>query len=235
MADYDNAEVTERERLAAQNQNALAQYNAQTTLNQLSQQQANYNMADQQNRRLADVQLRQNSRRNEADRFDAQRDLQNAALGLYGSMNQAMNGSTVGNAMTMLRNRNDKDNMTYWTQLQQNQNAVENAYDESLNQNNLARNEAASNAEATIRGMEADLAANLNNINPKLFEQPGSTANTQLGSQDLYNKNRVEANNARLSGYLMPDNVIGSNAASTRNKLRSNNYYNQLINQFNGR
>lgn len=265
MADYDNAEVTERERLAAQNQIALAKYNADTSRNQLAQQLANYDMSDQQNRRLADVQRTQNSRKTEADRFDAMRDLQNSSLGLFGSMNQAMNSSSLGNAMYMLNNRNDKDNMNYWTQHQVNQNAVENAYDESVNQNNLARNEAATTTEAAIRNMEADLAANLNNINPKLYQAPG-TGDANLGSGSgntprsgnasgttdsteentnpdgvgIYDANKVDANRARLSGYLMP-NYTGytpeNSARNTaqRNKLQQNNYFSRLLNGFNRR
>lgn len=280
MADYDNAEVTQRERLAAQNQIALSKYNADTVRNQLAQQMANYDMSDKQNRRLADVQLTQNSRKTEADRFDAMRDLQNSALGLFGSMNQAMNGSTTGNTMYMLGNRADKDNMNYWTQHQVNQNAVENAYDESVNQNNLARNEAASTAEATIRNMEADLAANLNNINPNLYQAPGTgdtslswtggssgssrsniyspestggalgngsvsngnsgslngvSGSTSTGNGGIYDSNKVEANMARLAGYLMPDNSAqAARELASRNRLMNNNYFNRLVNRYNG-
>lgn len=262
MANYDNAEVTERERKAAQNQKELAGYNADTVRNQLAQQMANYDMSDKQNRRLADVQLIQNSRKNEADRFQAYRDLQNSALGLFGSMNQAMNGSSTRNSLDMLRNRNDNDNINYWTQHQTNQNAVENAYDESVNQNNLARNEAASSAEASLRNMEADLAANLNNINPNLYESPG-TGGTNLGSSSasggsgggeggsgstgggtgstgVYDANKVDANMARLARYLMPNytGYVPESAArntAARNRYTQNNYFSRLLNGFNGR
>lgn len=234
MADYDAGEITPRERRAANNQITLSKYNADSTRNQLSQQIGNYDFANRQNRRLADVQLKQNSRKNEADRFEAQRDLQNSALGLFGSMNQAMNGSTVGNFMRMLENRNDKDNNTFWTQHQVNQDTVNNAYDESANQNQVAKNDAAINAEKAIRDMQGDLAANLNNINPNLFVAPGS-GNANLGGSNVYNNNRVAENNARLSGYLMPDNSVqAARAMSPRNTLAGNDYYSRLINRFNG-
>lgn len=241
---YNDGDITDRESLAAENQKELAKFNADTVLQQLDRQLANYDQADKQNRRLADVQRIQNSRRTEADRFEAMRDLQNASLGLFGSMNQAMNGSTVGNVMRMLENRNDKDNMTYWNQLQQNQNAVENAYDESMNQNALARNEAISSAEATLRGMEGDLAANLNNINPNLYVAPGTASGEgesgsegiNLGSQGLYDARRIAANNARLSGYLMPDNSVNTaRNIGSRAQLNNNSYFNRLINGFNYR
>ena len=56
MADYDSAEVTDRERQAADHLGTIAGYNAQSTHNQLKQQLGNYDLADQQNRSLADVQ-----------------------------------------------------------------------------------------------------------------------------------------------------------------------------------
>lgn len=234
MADYDNAEVTERERKAANNLKSIADYNANATKTQLANQLGNYDFANRQNRNLADVQLKQNSRKTEADRFEAMRDLQNASLGLFGSMNQAMNGSTVGNMMRMLENRSDKDNQTYWTQHQINQDTVNNAYDESVNQNNVAKNDAAINAEKALMDMQGDLAANLNNINPSLYSAPGE-GNADLGAAGTYDQNRVAENNAQLSGYLMPDvSVQAARDQSARNKLRGNDYYSRLINSFNG-
>lgn len=233
MADYDNAEVTERERKAANNLTSIANYNANATRQQLANQLGNYDLANQQNRDLADTERRQNSRKTEADRFEAQRDLQNAALGLFGSMNQAMNGSTVGNMMRMLENRSDKDNQTYWTQHQVNQDAVENAFDESANQNQVAKNDAAINAEKALMDMQGDLAANLNNINPSLYSEPG-TGSADLGASGTYDANRLAARNSVISGYLMPDNSVqAARAASPRNKLRGNDYYSRLVNRFN--
>lgn len=256
MADYDKGEITERERLAAQRQGDIARWNANTIKNDLAWKMDNYNRADKQNRALADVQLKQNSRKTEADRFDAMRDLQNASLGLFGSMNQAMNGSSVGNLMRMLENRNDKDNNTYWTQHQTNQDQVNNAYTEAYNQNMIAKNDAAMAAEKALRDLEGDLAANLNNINPNLYQAPGNSggaaapegwfnsvggSGANLGSNDAY-KNAMEKYNlyapniAKVSGYMMPDNSAqAARQMSPRNRLLGNDYYSRLINSFNGR
>lgn len=236
MADYDAGEVTPRESLAAEHQKEIARSNADATKNQLAQQLANYDYANRQNRRLADVELKQNSRKSESDRFNAMRDLQNAALGLFGSMNQAMNGSTLGNLMRMLENRSDRDNDTYWTQLQVNQDQVNNAYEESVNQNNVAKNDAAINAEQALRSMEGDLAANLNNINPNLYEAPGS-GEADLGGKGTYDSNKIAENMAKLSGYLMPDNSVQqARDMSPRNKLSgASGYFNRLVNNVNRR
>lgn len=235
MADYDAGEVTERERLAAERQKAIQGFNAQSTKNQLDQQLANYDFANRQNRALADVQRDQNSRKTSSDRFEAQRDLQNAALGLFGSMNQAMNGSTLGNLMRMLEDRNDKENNTYWTQHQVNQDQVENSYDEAVNQNNVAKNDAAISAEKALRDSQADLAANLSNINPNLYEAPGE-GSANLGADGYAASKQVAENNAKISGYMMPDNSAqAAQDVAPRNQLKRDDYFSRLVNGFNGR
>lgn len=172
-ADYDAGEVTERERTAASHQNALAEYNAQSTKNQLSQTLGNYDLSDQQNRALADVQLKQNSRAAAADRFGQNRKLQTSAQAIMGAAGNALNGSSTENLLNMLATRTDLDNAEVWESLTSNQNQVLNALQESLNQNVVSRNDAAINAEKGLRDIEADTAAQLNNINPNLWVAPG--------------------------------------------------------------
>ena len=233
MADYDAGEVTDREELAAERQKEIAGRHASGIKNQLNRQLANYDFANEQNARLRDVQLGQARQKGETDRFEAQRQLQNAATGLFGSMNQAMNSSTIGNTLSMLRNRNDSDNTTYWQQLQDNINAVRNAYEESANQNQVAKMDAIANAEKAIRDVEDDLSANLANINPNLYV-PGGTGDARFNATELYNDNKVPMNMAQRSGYLMPENAE-QNILNRRNTLNSNGYFNRLINGFNNR
>lgn len=231
MADYDAGELTEREKSAGSNQIEIAKQNADDIRNQLSKQLETYDFANRQNRALADTQLKQNSRKTSADRFEAQRDLQNATLGLLGSMGTAMNGSSVGNLMQMLENRNDKENNTYWAQLQTNNDSVENSYQDSFNQNQVAKRDAVTSAEKAIRDVESDLSANLNNINPNLYTAPG-TGDANLDSGSVWSgAGDVQENNAKISGYVMPDNRQGT----TRNTLQKNDYFSKLMNKFNGR
>lgn len=231
MADYDAGELTEREKSAGSNQIEIAKQNADDIRNQLSKQLETYDFANRQNRALADTQLKQNSRKTSADRFEAQRDLQNATLGLLGSMGTAMNGSSVGNLMQMLENRNDKENNTYWAQLQTNNDSVENSYQDSFNQNQVAKRDAVTSAEKAIRDVESDLSANLNNINPNLYTAPG-TGDANLDSGSVWSgAGDVQENNAKISGYVMPDNRQGA----TRNTLQKNDYFSKLMNKFNGR
>ncbi len=234
MADYDKGEVTERERLAAERQKEIARHNAAAVDRQYEQQLANYHQANVQNRKLADVQLKQNSRKNSTDRFEAQRDLQNAALGLMGSIGQGMNGSTTGNLMRMLYDRNDKENSTYWAQHQTNQDQVNNSYEDAYNQNQVAKMDAAINAEKALADIEGDLAANLSNINPNLYAKPGE-GDANLGATGFLDRKRpaIEYGNARMSGYLTPDNA--GYKVGPRNRVGGDDYFAKLVNRFNGR
>lgn len=242
MADYDAGEITDREQTAANNQTEISKQNIRDVQNQLARQLANYDFADRQNRALADLQLKQNSRKTSADRFEAQRDLQAATLGLLGSMGTAMNGSSTGNLMRMLESRNDKENNTYWAQHQQNQDSVENSYQDSLNQNRVARRDAMQSAEKSIRDIEGDWRANMNNINPNLF--PGGSGavadDESLSSYTAWDEGKAPENNARISGYVQPDNIGAATRkarinGTTRNTLGGNDYFSQLMNRFNGK
>lgn len=241
MADYDSAELTDREKQAAEHQTETSKQLVRDIQNQLAKQMRNYDFADQQNRNLANVQLQQNSRKDSADRFEAQRDLQSAALGLFGSMGTAMNGSTLGNMMHMLRQRNDKENNTYWAQHQANQDAVENAYQDSRNQNLLARRDAMQSAEKAIRDVEGDWRANLNNINPTLF--PGGigavAGERSLASQTAWDDMpKVPMGRPTISGYVNPDYNMRSEQSANRrasNATSSSDYFSQMMNRFNGR
>jgi len=258
MANYDKAELTDREKKAGANQTTISKQNVRDVQNQLRRQLANYDFADRQNRALADTQLRQNSRKTSADRFEAQRDLQAATLGLLGSMGTAMNGSTTGNLMNMLRSRNDKENNTYWAQHQTNQDSVENAYNDSLNQNNVARRDAMQSAEKAISDITSDWRANMNNINPSLFpsDKKSVGGDDKLLPSTAWDASKVKQNNSAISGYVIPDNKVGPtwyeptgdklNKASMhtggmRNWVRggvnnaiSGDYFSRLMNRFNG-
>ena len=248
--DYDEGEVTPRERQAAEHQTSISRQNVYDIKNQLERQLANYTFADQQNQLLGNKQLKQNQRKTSADRFEAQRDLQSAALGLLGSMGSAMNGSSTGNLMRMLENRNDKDNATYWNQQQENKDTIENAYDEAINQNRVARRDAMQSAEKAVRDVESEWAAALNNINPNLFRQGAVNGEDNISSYRFWDNyiDQAPVNTPQLSGYVQPS-VTGStrnvynqaggtnerNLGAPRNSLQGNDYFSRLVNRFNGR
>ena len=169
VANWNESQQNKLANKNAANTTSIAEYNAAATANQLAKQLANYDLANAQNANMRNTQFKQASRKTEAERFEAQRNLQNAALGLFGSMNQAMNGSTLGNTMYMLNNRNDAENSTHWQQLMDNRNAIQNAYDESYNQNQIAKRDAAINALKALQDIQGDLSSNLNNVQGDLY------------------------------------------------------------------
>lgn len=235
LADYNSGIQTKLAKKNASAANDTALYNANSVKNQVNQQLDNYNFANRQNASLRDVEFKQASRKAEADRFEAQRNLRNAALGLLGSMNQAMNGSTIGNAMSMFSDRNDSENSVYWQQLQDNRNAIQNAYDESYNQNQVAKRDAVINARKAIRDIQSDLSSNLNNIQGDLISSLGNIrtdllstlANTQ---KDLYaNKRNIENdryNSVRGIDSDWYNNVreVGGDLYNTLNGIQADRY-----------
>lgn len=226
------ADVTDEQRQAANNLTTIANYNAQSTKNQLAQQLENYDLADKQNRALADTEKNQSSKSAAADRFAQNKKLQNATRSLLGTVGSGLYGSTLYNIMDMLRNRQDLDSQATLNTLQQNWDTAENAYNESANANVLSRNDAATNAEYALRGIQSDTAAQLNNINPDLFVAPGE-GDTNVGADGTAADNKHEANLARMSGYIMPS----KNQIEQQTKPRSvskNSYFNKLMNGYRG-
>lgn len=241
VADYDAGEITDREQSAADNLGAISSWNAQSTLDQLDRTLANYDQADRQNRALADAQLYQNSWKARNERFAQNKKLQAAAQQVSQAMGNAMRGSTLYGLNDMLRTRQDLDNNDVWTTLYQNQHAVENAYQESLNQNALARNEALSDAEYSLRGLKSDLAAQLNNINPNLYQTPenaGSDINwQQYGSRKNegapWGQGQSNAAYHAQAGHTSAHNWVNTMQNGGYRPNRGNTYIGSLLDQYN--
>lgn len=207
--------ITSDQKKAAANLGGIAGYNAQSTKNQLSQARTNFNLADAQNAALAETQYDQNSRKAAGERFVQARKLQSSASDVTNAAGNALNGSGFANLVRMLRDRTDWDNSEVLNTLTQNQNAVRNSLDESINANVLARNDAAMTAEHALRGIEADMSAQLNNINPGLYVAPGTGA-ANFSSKDMAKNNTLPAHLAALAGYILPANAAQQAAALNR-------------------
>lgn len=225
---------TEAQQQAADNLKNIMYFNSDSIKRQNSQMNENYDRADRQNRALADVENKQNSRKAASERFAANKKLQAALHGLLGAAGNALNGSANHELLDMINTRTDLDNNEAWQSLTQNRNTVENAYQEALNQNVLARHEAAINAEYALRNLEAGVAADLNNINPELYEEPGE-GGASAWAEGWHERGADYPDNlAQLSGYIMPDNAkTTADTIQQPNKLGGNSYYSRLINQYN--
>lgn len=244
-------ELTDEEKEAAKNQNALAKMNIQDLQNQLNRQLDIYNQADAQNKRLADAERTQASRKAESDRFDAQRNLQAASVALMGDMGQAMNGSATGNLMRMLENRNDLEDNAQLSQLLSNWEQTNNQYNDTLNQNRIARMEAMANTEKAINDATRNWMAALNNIDPSLFPKSGSVnGDASLAASTAWKRKAEGAapTSSILAPFVRGDNrgkggtpqgeanpAQSMNVGYTRNRQLGGDYFSRLINQFNRR
>ena len=246
-----SGDLTDEEREAAKNQNALAKMNIQDLQNQLNRQLDIYNQSDAQNKRLADAERMQASRKAESDRFDAQRNLQAASLSLLGDMGQAMNGSATGNLMRMLETRNDLEDNAQLSQLLSNWEQTNNQYNDTLNQNRIARMEAMANAEKAINDATRNWMAALNNIDPSLFPKDGPVnGDKSLAASTAWKRKSEGATptSSLIAPFVRSDNrgkggtpqgtanpAQSMNVGYTRNRQLGGDYFSRLINQFNRR
>jgi hypothetical protein len=210
----------------------IGQYNAGSVTGQLDKALGDYDLADRQNQGLADVQFESNSKQTAADRFSQAKRLQSSTRGILSSAGNALQGSQMGSLAGMVRDRTDLDTGEALGTLTQNQNAVRNTLNESRNANTLARRDLITNAEFALRGLEADTAAQLATLDPKLYKKPGSGVN--LGSATTgARRNSIAENRALKSGYFLPDAVPQAQPAGL--KMQGNSYFDKLMNTYNQR
>lgn len=222
---------TAAEKKAAKNLKDIAAYNAQSLRDQLAGTLSNYDLADEQNEALAGLQKTQNSEKGASERFAQNKRLQMATQGMLGAAGNALQGSGAINTIDMLRGRSDLDNGETLDTLKQNQNTVMNALREALNANITARRDAVDTARSSLRGIEADTAAQLNNIDPSLYAAPGT------GSADFgdiaYTPPSTPTSLVPGSGYLMP--ALSNQARQTAPNRTGNSYFDRLLNLYKGR
>jgi hypothetical protein len=218
------------------NYNQLVDYGSTSIDNQLSQGIENLQKANTQERSLADVQKKQNQRTSANNRFQQYNTLMNVLGTILGpaSSGNMLNGSTAYNLSNLLTNRNNADSATAWDQLTNNQNAIENAYQQAVNSNANAQNEAASLAEYNKRLLKQNNAETINNSDSGGFENPATS--DRIATDNIYKDNSLPAQLAQLAGYITPE-AAQENARKTQtaNKQTGNSYWNQLINSYGGR
>lgn len=214
------------ESAAARNLGGIANYNADSTREQLDLTLSAFDQADTQNRALADTQIEQHQKTAAADRFAQAKKLQMSTSSVRDAAGNALQGSGLGALIDMLRSRTDLDTQESISTLKQNKNSVWNALQEALNANVNARNDAANQAEAAIRAIEADMAAQLNNINPSLYRAPG-TGSTALGSTNMATDRFARATAPATSGYY----THPADAGYTRPQSGSG-YFDALLNSY---
>ena len=234
---------------ARNNQMRLGVSAAKNVVDQAKAANANYLEANEENRELAQDQIDQNRHLTAANSFNALRDLQAAATGVRNSMGQGLNGSGTYNYLDLLSNRADKDAMTYWNELQNNNNQVYNAYKQSVNQNNQAMRDLEANTTRSLADIKDNTVANINNIRSQNAEKyqdwdinaayDAVTKEFNMGGATLpvFGATQGGQKAAELSGY-QPYNKSEADMNinrpdATRYISGQNDYYSQLLNSYN--
>lgn len=232
-ANYEKGEVTDRERLAQERLREISKHNYDAAKEQLEQKLANYDLAEKQNRALADAELQEADRKNASERFGQLRKLQSTVASLMSSAGNALAGSGTDNLLRMIADRNDLDDNSAFESLATNRDQIENAFNESQNQNRLAYNEALINAQKAFRDLQADLAAQTNSINPNLYIAPKADENP-VYAQGTYDNGKRDGNFAKASGYFTPANDSATKRTRRPNPVNNGNgYYDRLVNAAN--
>ena len=227
--------ATSVQKKAAEQQRGLGGFNAASTVQQLDRTLEDFNLADRQNKALADVQLEANSKQSAADRFSQAKKLQSSTKGILGAAGNALQGSQMGSLAGLIRDRTDLDTGEVLGTLAQNQAAVNNNQSETKNTNLLARRDAINTAAFGLRGIEADTAAALSNINPDLYASPESI---NLGSTAIGDRRGWYPENvAKAAGYFLPEasKKAPATAANPGIKMQGSSYFDKLLNTYNQR
>lgn len=203
---YDEGTITTRENLAAQKQGQIASHAATSATELYRNMLNNYNISDVYNAELADEQRAQVGQKANTERFQQMRKEQQAVTGVANSMGNALDGSGNQILGEMATERKDQDNVDYWQQYVDNMNAITNSQRESVNQNKLNRADMAANFRYQMQGMEEDLSAAYNNINPNLFVAPGQDGAYFWKPDVLYSDpDQTDLNPGRNGNLDMPD------------------------------
>lgn len=223
---------------AASNLNEIYAYNQDTLNKQLRGKLKNYDLADEQNKKLLADQRTQYSRDTDVDRFQANRNLQTAARTAMNSLGYGLNGSQAQNVANAFSSQQDEDNVKYWDALRQSFNTADNAYQESLNSNNVGRVDATISAEAEKRDMEANQAAALNNLGAEYYRSPSDISSDStmsngytIGSSGLESQDYTSLlksdDRDRTGGYITSGYLPETQAAA--GKTKSNDYFSRLL------
>lgn len=232
-------ELTDKEKQAAENQKSLSAFDRASLLNQFNSNMANYDFMDERNRQLTDAKNQQAGRKADLERFNQHRIMMNAFNATRNASDGALRGSGASALARQTYDFNDYLNTQARDSLQSNLDANENEYLQARNSNDYARNELAINTEKQLADIESNLAAYLNNINPKLYAEPTRPAdetvdeNTPL-DQPLSSRGFADGyliDAALKSGYVTPQQ-LGLSYDDIRNNRQATNrsdYFGQLV------
>lgn len=165
--------LSDEKQKAADRTRALANFNAQNSIDRFADKVNYYNKANQNARdtyEVQDIQDRQNSNTN---RYEVYRNDMLAAMSNRNRMDQALNSSARDNLLLAHQLKNDEHSNRLSQELRNARNENINNLVNTLNQNALAQESDRIDLIRDLTNQEASLAADLANIDPDLWELPG--------------------------------------------------------------
>lgn len=161
---------------AADRTRALANFNAQNSIDRFADKVDYYNKANQNAKDTFAAQNIQDKQSSNTNRYEAYRNDMLAAMSNRNRMDQALNSSAADNLLLAHRLKNDEHSNKLSQELRSNLNANMNDLVNTLNQNALSQESDRIDLIRDLTNQEASLAADLANIDPDLFELPGENS-----------------------------------------------------------
>lgn len=218
---------TPEQQQAAGNLGSITGYNADTITGRYDQSMDTFDLADEQNRRLRDNNILLSKQDAGSDWFRQHLKLQRTASALNDRSGNAMRGSYLYDYRDVLATADDNIDSTTLDSMRQNVNQILQSYFESAAQNNVSRQEAAMDTEASLRELYADYAAQLNNIHPELASQYMDNEGHTLKDSpdwletDWFEKHRRDPLSPDRQAFFRPNQA---NTVAREKGLKGGNY-----------
>lgn len=197
-------EPGENDTKAANNLAGITGYNQDTILGAAQNADKMYDVSDQQNKFMQELQAIQAKRNAGNDWYTQQQRLQSVTANLREQMGNALYGSTLYDFWDLLARKDDMDDVEVLNTLRENLNNTDNAYWEAIMATNNARNEMYLETEQNLRELAADYAAQVNNIHPALAEGLISGDMGSGGTINVPSWLQTEYFNSHMRGPIHP-------------------------------
>lgn len=204
---YNAGHVTDREREAFDNLTAIAVYNRDTITGDLDKANTVYDIAEEQANLLAKKQYCDAAQKADGEWFAQHQRLQVVMHQINDQAGNLLTGSGMYDWFDLVAMKDDMDDVAVLVQFRENLETVYNQLANTIISITNSRNDAAREAHKALREIIADSAAQANNINPNLFEDP-SVTNWPFVLPDLFNDNLRQAFKPLQEGLIRPDLAI---------------------------
>lgn len=238
---------TPEQQKAAANLGGIVGWNQQTLLNAAKQADTIFDISDQQNENMRNIETIQNRRNAGNDWYTQQQKLQSVTQQLRDAGGNAYNGSALYDLWDMIARKDDMDDVETLNTLRENLNTVDNDYFNAIMATLNARNEQYMQTESNLRELMGDYAAQLNNIHPDLAAPVIDTANHTLippswittSYFDGHVRQAIEPTEQEL---VRPDNAASENwsrglvtGQRNNNQSGNNSYWSRMMNGYDRR